>query len=390
MQPSEASGPALMAGAGRPRPRFRDGALLSFILVSLACGACNRDVRPYIDEPFPQKLSQWHLFVGKLSNLQPGRRVVPYDLNTPLFSDYASKHRFVWMPPGTSAVYNDAESFEFPGGTIFSKTFAYPASGEPEKPGERGRERLIETRLLVHARSGWVGLPYVWNAEQTEATLQVAADPTVVDWTHPSGAHYTINYTIPNTNQCKECHNKSKVMAPLGPKARNLNKDYAYAEGPANQLAYWTKIGYLKGAPLPGRAPKAAAWDDPASGSLEARARAYLDVNCGTCHNPKGSANNTGLYLDVAETDPLRLGVCKVPVSAGQGTGDLRFGIVPGNPDTSILVHRMASTAPKVMMPEIGRTVVHEEGVALIAQWVASLEGGCGAPSLGPASGSGR
>jgi len=300
------------------------------IFSTIVCGACNRGVRPQIDEPFPVKLSDWRLFVGRAADLQPNQGVLPYDLNTPLFSDYASKHRFVWMPPGTSAVYNDRESFEFPVGTIFSKTFAYPVTSGV---GDRGRERLVETRLLVHAQSGWVGLPYVWNAEQTEATLQVASDPTVVEWTHPSGAHYTINYTVPNTNQCKECHNKSKVMTPLGPKARNLNKDYAYAEGPANQLAYWTKIGYLKGAPAPEQAPRAGVWDDPASGSLEARARAYLDVNCGTCHNPRGSANNTGLYLDMAESNPLRLGFCKVPVSAGQGAGDLRFGIVPGDPD---------------------------------------------------------
>jgi uncharacterized repeat protein (TIGR03806 family) len=249
-------------------------------------------------------------------------------------------------------------------------------------PGKPRRERLIETRLLVHARSGWVGLPYVWNDAETEAILEVAADPTVVEWTHPSGAHYTIHYTIPNTNQCMECHAKSKIMTPLGPKARNLNKDYPYTDGPANQLAYWTKIGYLKGAPTPDRAPMAPVWDDPRSGSLEARARAYLDINCGTCHNPQGSANNTGLYLTSAETDPLRLGVCKVPVSAGQGAGSLRFGIVPGEPEASILVHRMASTVPKVMMPEIGRTVAHEEGVALITQWVAAMgrEGSEGCP----------
>lgn len=362
-------------------------AAAGLILVALTCAACRRPVSPHVREPFPQKLSEWRLFVGKPSGLNPNRGVVPYDLNTPLFSDYATKHRFVWMPPGTSAVYNSTDTFEFPVGTIFSKTFSFPVDDRAGKPR---RERLIETRLLVHARSGWVGLPYVWNDAETEATLQVAADPTVVEWTHPSGAQYTIHYTIPNTNQCKECHNRSKVMTPLGPKARSLNKDYAYPEGKANQLVYWTKVGYLKGAPPPDQAPQAAVWDDPRSGSLDARARAYLDINCGTCHNPQGSANNSGLYLTMAENDPLRLGVCKVPVSAGQGAGDLRFGIVPGLPEASILVHRMASTAPKVMMPEIGRTVAHQEGVALIAQWVASMPAtSCEAPggALGSASG---
>ena len=332
-------------------------------------------VRTYVRQPFPEKLSAWHLFRVTARGLDPNSGVVPYDLNTPLFSDYAVKHRFVWMPPATSAVYHETETFQFPLGSILAKTFAYPVDGAGSSSG---KERLIETRLLVNTESGWVGLPYVWNEEQTEATLELAADPTPVRWTHPSGKRFTINYTIPNANQCKSCHaDKHRVMRPIGPKARNLNKDFAYADGAANQLAYWTKVGYLRGAPSPNQAPKAAVWDDPKSGSLEARVRTYLDVNCAHCHNPEGPANTSGLYLSSTVTEPLRLGSCKVPVSAGQGSGNLLFDIVPGKPDESILVHRMESTTPKVMMPELGRTLVHEESVALIREWVASLEGEC-------------
>ena len=345
-------------------------------LLNLFYAACGtRAVRAHVDEPFPAKLSAWRLFTGEPAALQPNAGVVPYDLNTPLFSDYATKYRFVWMPPGTWATYNGGEVFEFPVGTIFAKTFAYPGAGHG------GKQRIIETRLLVRAKSGWVGLPYVWNAAQTEATLDVAADPTVVHWVHPSGQPYTIDYVIPNTNQCKGCHDKSKVMTPIGPKARNLNKDFTYPEGRANQLAYWTKIGYLRGAPAPEATPKLAVWDDPSSGTLDARARAYLEMNCGHCHNPHGPANTTGLYLTAAQTDPMRLGLCKVPVSAGQGSGDLLFDVVQGKPEESILVHRMESNTPKVMMPELGRTVVHQEGLTLIRQWIASLQGSCTAKS---------
>jgi uncharacterized repeat protein (TIGR03806 family) len=303
--------------------------------------------------------------------------VIPYDLNTPLFSDYATKYRFVWMPPGTSATYSDTEAFDFPAGAIFSKTFAFPDAGQG------GKQRIIETRLLVNSQSGWATLPYVWNREQTEATLDVAADPTTVHWVHPSGTRYTIDYVIPNTNQCKGCHDRSKVVTPIGPKARNLNRDFNYPEGRFNQLAYWTKIGYLKGAPPLDRAPKVAVWDDPSSGTLDARARAYLEVNCAHCHNPRGPANTTGLYLLAAQTDPMRLGLCKVPVSAGQGSGDLLFDVVQGKPEESILVHRMESTTPKIMMPELGRTMVHQEGVALIREWIASLQGSCSAAKSG-------
>jgi len=341
-------------------------------LLLLLCAGCgSRGVRAHVEEPFPAKLSQWRLFTGEPATLTPNAGVVPYDLNTPLFSDYATKYRFVWMPAGTSATYNGDDAFDFPVGTIFSKTFAF-------RDADRGgKQRIIETRLLVHAKSGWVGVPYVWNAAQTEATLEVDADPVKVNWVHPSGTRYTIDYMIPNTNQCKGCHDKSKVMVPLGPKARNLNKDYSYADGRANQLAYWTKVGYLKGAPPPQDAPRLAAWDDPASSTLDARARAYLEMNCGHCHNPQGPANTTGLYLTAAQADPMRLGLCKVPVSAGQGSGDLLFDVVQGKPEESILVHRMESTTPKIMMPELGRTMVHREGVELIRQWIASMQGGC-------------
>jgi len=356
LQPARDLSPALLCG------------LVSLALLS-ACG--NRNVRPHLTEPYPGKLSAWHLFTGDPAALKPNAGVVPYDLNTPLFSDYATKYRFVWMPPGTSATYNDTETFDFPVGTILTKTFAFPDADQG------GRQRIIETRLLVNGRSGWVALPYVWNREQTEATLDVAADPTTVHWVHPSGTRYTIDYVIPNTNQCKGCHDRSKIVTPIGPKARNLNKDFNYPDGRFNQLAYWTKIGYLKGAPPPDRAPKLAVWDDPASGTVDARARAYLETNCGHCHNPRGPANTTGLYLMAAQTDPMRLGLCKVPVSAGQGSGDLLFDVVQGKPEESILVHRMESTAPKVMMPELGRTMVHQEGVALIRQWIATMQGNC-------------
>ena len=333
------------------------------ILALVLLAACSKSVRKHTQEPYPRKLSAWNLFTGRLADLHPNDRVIPYDLNTPLFSDYATKYRFVWMPPGTAATYHATEAFEFPTGTILAKTFAYPTNS--------GR-RIIETRLLVHGEKGWDTLPYVWNDAQTEATLEIAADPTVVHWTKPSGEQLTIDYVIPNVNQCKECHEKSKTNIPIGPKARNLNRDFDYVDGRMNQLVYWMRIGYLRGAPALDTVPRAAVWDDPASGSLENRARTYMDVNCGHCHRPEGSANTSGLYLTTEQADPMRLGFCKVPVSAGQGSGDLLFDVVHGKPDESILYRRMDSVTPKVMMPELGRTLVHREGVELIREWIRS------------------
>ncbi len=355
------------------RPRVR-ASLLALPLVALGvlsgCARLSRrDVRAIVEEPYPKQLSEWHLFNGPAPALQPNRGVLPYDLNTPLFSDYASKYRFVWMPPGTSARYRDDGVFDFPLGTIFAKTFAFPNDGRPG-------ERLIETRLLVHAKSGWVGLPYVWDVAQRDATLQLVPDPVPAKWTDASGRRHDFTYSIPNVNECHECHDDQKVMQPIGPKARNLNRDYAYADGRANQLERWQQVGYLKGLLAPGVRPRAAVWNDPATGSLDARARAYLDNNCAHCHQPGGQAGYTGVDLRLTQADLVRMGACKPPNSAGN-MGGLSYDLVPGRADESILIYRLESTAPKVSMPQLGRAVVHEEGVKLLRDWIASLPGAC-------------
>jgi uncharacterized repeat protein (TIGR03806 family) len=341
-------------------------ALIALALLA-GCSRSSAPVKSFLQEPFPEKLSDWHLF---LDTRQPNQGVLPYDLNTPLFSDYAAKYRFVWMPPGTSAQYRENEVFDFPVGTILVKSFAFPAGNNKEK--------LIETRLLVRANSGWVGLPYIWNDRQTEATLDLAPDPVPISYTDGSGKKRDFTYFIPNANECKQCHENSRVMLPIGPKPRNLNKDYPYADGAANQLVRWSQVGYLQGAPAPDAAPKAAKWDSPQSGTLEERARAYLDNNCAHCHQPGATAGYTGFDLRLTASGLATLGLCKSPNSAGR-IGTLTYDLVPGRPEESILVARMESTRPKEMMPQIGRSLVHEEGLALIQEWVRSLPA-AGAP----------
>jgi len=359
----------VLSNAARDATRVASVALA--VLVSLlsisGCGKLIQSpVKSFVEEPFPKKLSEWHLFVGASAHSQPNQGVLPYDLNTPLFSDYAGKYRFVWMPSGASAKYREDSVFDFPAGTIFVKSFAFPANGDSTK------ERVVETRLLVHSKSGWVGLPYIWNAGQTEAMLELVPDPVHIRYADASGRNRDFAYFIPNANECKQCHDNERAMIPIGPKARNLNKDFAYSDGVENQLARWTKVGYLRGAPSPQAAPKIARWDVPASGTLEARARAYLDNNCAHCHQPGGTGGYTGLDLRIMSSDPKMLGQCKSPNSAGR-VGSLTYDLIPGRPEESILLARMESTRPKEMMPQIGRSVVHEEGVALVREWIRSL-----------------
>jgi uncharacterized repeat protein (TIGR03806 family) len=201
----------------------------------------------------------------------------------------------------------------------------------------------------------------------------VAGGTVDVEWVHYDGTKRTNNYIIPNMNQCKSCHESDKKLLPIGLKARYLNKTYRYEHGSENQLDYWTRIGYLKGAPAAGAAPRLPVWDNPKSGTRDERARAWLEINCMHCHNPRGAANTTGLDLGYYETDPVKLGVMKPPVAAGRGSGGLFFDIVPGKPDESILVYRIESTDPGVMMPELPRRLLDEEGARLVREWIAAM-----------------
>ena len=317
------------------------------------------------EAPAP-RLADYRLF-RDAGGRQPNG-LTPYALNTPLFSDYAEKFRFLYLPPGTKARYRADGVLDFPVGATLVKTFAYPADlRRPDK-----QVRYLETRLLIRKREGWTALAYVWNAEQTEAVLKRAGARFDVSFTDTQGQVRQVDYAVPNQNQCKECHQLDRTLEPVGPKARNLNGDYPYAEGPENQLAHWSRLGLLTGAPKPEDAPRAARWNDPAE-PLEARARAYLDANCAHCHNPRAVASNSGLFLNLEETRPAALGVGKGPVAAGRGSGGLRVSIEPGHPEASILAYRMASNEPGVMMPELGRSLTHEEGVALIRDYIAGM-----------------
>jgi uncharacterized repeat protein (TIGR03806 family) len=312
-------------------------------------------------------LSAYRLFLDAAAR-QPNAGLVPYAPNTPLFSDYAEKERYVFLPPGKAARYRSAGVFEFPVGTVLVKTFAYPA--DLRRPTDRVRK--IETRLLIHRAGGWTPLTYVWNAAGTEAVLKRAGARTDVAFTDAKGAEVRFSYAVPNVNQCKECHAQSGAIQPIGPKARSLNDAFAYPGGRENQLAHWSEAGLLQGAPGAAAAPHAPRWDDPTAPVAE-RARAYLDANCAHCHNPQGAASNSGLYLEYERPDAVARGLGKRPVAAGRASADLDFDIAPGEPDKSILVHRMQSREPGVMMPELGRALAHEEGIALVRAYVERL-----------------
>jgi uncharacterized repeat protein (TIGR03806 family) len=248
---------------------------------------------------YPAKLSDYGFFAD-LAKRTPASRVVGYDLETALFSDYTVKQRFIYVPAGAKAKYDPAKAFDFPVGSALIKTFGY---------GEGAAFKPLETRLLLRRATGWVALPYVWNAEGTDAVLKRAGTRLAVSFTDPAGKPRQISYAVPNQNQCKDCHALSGQITPIGPKARYLNHN--------GQLQRLAAAGLLDHAPAD--APRVARWDDPRA-PLEARARAYLEINCAHCHNPAGAASNSGLFLELDRREAVTIGVARArPGAAAAG-----------------------------------------------------------------------
>mgnify|MGYP003295874112 CR=1 FL=1 len=300
-------------------------------------------------EGFPAKLSDFAFFTQARAQM-PSNGVYPYALNTPLWSDGATKLRFIYLPGDTQLAADGEGLLKFPIGAAIIKTFAF---------GEGADRRLIETRVLLHRADGWVALPYRWNAEQTEATLALTGGR--VDLTTPAGE--AISYAIPNKNQCKGCHSKDGRVIPIGPKARNLS---------ARWMGEMLKAGKLD--LVPQRAGSLPDWRAHATGPAAPLARAYLDVNCAHCHQPGGGASNSGLDLRWEQDDPHAYGIMKRPVAAGRGAGDMDFAVVPGHPEQSILLYRMDSVEAGIAMPELGKSSVDKDGVAAVRRWIAEMK----------------
>jgi uncharacterized repeat protein (TIGR03806 family) len=312
----------------------------------------------------PKKLSDFGFFLNMQLQI-PQDGVLPYDLVNPLFTDYTDKLRFLYIPAGGKAEYKENHVFDFPNGTALIKTFAYlNNTGESEL-----EEQLLETRLLIKKGNAWRNISYVWNEEQSDAFLNIAGKTINTSFVNDKGDIREVRYRVPNINQCKECHQSGNEIKPIGPKARNLNHDYNYENISMNQLARWADEGWIDSQISYNTMPD---WSD-VSIDIDSRARAYLDINCGHCHITGGSADTTGLYLNFTEDRSEHLGIYKKPVAAGRASNNFKYSIKPGAPEESIMPYRMQSRDPGIMMPESGRFLNHDEGVALINKWIKSM-----------------
>lgn len=327
------------------------------------------------------QLSHYNLFVSPQDpTTVPFDGGFKYKLNNELFTDYAEKDRFIFLPPKTSMKYAAQGTFDFPTGTVITKTFSFFLQKNPktEKP------IAIETRLLVKRKSGWEAIEYVWDHSKQDAFLYLGGKVETFDILANNQKAMKVDYAVPNRRQCASCHvtdTTTGALQPIGPKAKFLNWNFAINQDGSseNQLVYFAKKAYLSGLPKDMKeVPSVAVWSQPDSGPIEKRAQAYLEINCAHCHNPRGGAQNTGLYL-MTEVDHKsgNYGYCKRPVAAGLGSGGRLFDVDPAGADKSILHYRMTHDHLEVKMPQLGRSVVHTEAIQVVESWINSMKDVC-------------
>ncbi len=282
---------------------------------------------------------------------KPGNGLIPFRINTVLWSDGAAKERWIGLPNGGSIAVDADGDWQFPPGTVMVKKFSLG-------------DQPVETRLFMrHPDGSWAGYTYEWNEEGTDATRVLGGKRRRFgdqDWVYP------------NESDCLRCHTDVAGRT-LGPETAQLNGEYRYPQTgrTANQLTTLDAIGVFR-PPLDDDTDSRPAYPDPlgATGTLAERARSLLHANCSGCHRPGGPTPSS---MDLRFSTPLaEANVCDVPPVRGDlGIVDARL-IAPGDPDRSVLLAR-GGRRDAAGMPPLGSLVVDEAGLSLVREWISGL-----------------
>ncbi len=319
-------------------------------------------------DAFPfNTLSEYNFFEGDMKALEPVLGVIPYEPISTLFSDYAKKKRFVWMPSDVQATYvADNKFIDFPVGTILIKSFYYNTV-QPDN-----NTRIIETRLMLRKADDWYFADYIWNEDQTEATFSLDGSFTNIDFLE-NGVAKSTNYRIPSAVECITCHKSQSNSVPIGVKPQNLNSIYVYADGSQNQLDKLIAEGYLEDN-LPATINTVVNWSDETQ-PIDLRVRSYIDVNCAHCHSELTYCDYRPMRFAFADSaNETNLGVCVDPDTEIPGMTKI---VAPSLKERSVMYFRLNTEAEELRMPLLGRTIIHEEAVALIGEWIDGLTTEC-------------
>lgn len=352
---------------------FKFSLVLSIVIFT----ACSSESSDYVaietspvvlnlaDVPY-SKLSDYKFFAGEIKKQLPAYGVLPYKPTSELFSDYAKKNRFVWLPNGTKAIYRaDGEVLDLPVGAALVKTFYY------NNVQPTNTTKIIETRVMIRKTDGWIFAEYIWNEEQTDALLQMQGSTVSISWLDQNNEMQLVDYKIPSENECMKCHAGNSEVKPIGIKPQNLNSNYNYTSGTKNQLSKWIEFGYLENS-LPANIVSTVNYLDTTQ-SLDLRVRSYFDINCAHCHQDDGNASYVDIRMAFNQTsNPSKMGVCASEVLQVPGITHGQI-VKPNDTSQSTLFYMLNTNETGFRMPRVGRTVVHREGVALVEQWINSL-----------------
>jgi uncharacterized repeat protein (TIGR03806 family) len=323
-------------------------------------------VGPLEAEGFPKLLSQTGAFVDAAA-LEPVSGILPYEIQSPLWSDGAFKQRWVSVPADTVIGYSETEHLRLPPGTVFVKHFEMAL--DERFPEQR---RRLETRFWVTVSAeAQYGVTYKWNEEQTDAALLTERDVEQLDIIGADGEVRTQPYTYPGPGDCSSCHNAQSGFV-LGARAAQLNRAVGYQRDrpEVNQLVAWSTFGLLDArldtsASL--RVPQLVPVADEAA-PLEERVRSYWDGNCSMCH---AGADGIVPGWDARYATPFaEQGLERPPRNTSLPASRL---IAPGEPEDSFIYLRGDTTELGLLMPPVGRNRVDEVYVDVLARWIASL-----------------
>jgi hypothetical protein len=314
----------------------------------------------------PTKLSETSLYTDIASGtLSAGVR--EFEPRYMLWSDGATKRRFAYLPPCTQIDTAEPDYWRYPQGTKFWKEFSRnDASGNPVR---------VETRLIQkYSKTKWFMAAFVWNDDQTDA-LRVPGDDLTVNVALENAKGTP--HDVPGQKGCDGCHYQTADKV-IGFSAIELAHEGEPGHWTLNELI---NGGWLTTAPtLPITLPGTEA---------QQNALGYMHANCGPCHNAYSQQGGFELQywltLDglasVEATQTYLTTVGKTNKAPEPPLGQPTYRVIPKEPDNSSVYWRMIQppSYPAVQMggahmPKIGTEVTDEEGVALIKEWINSLD----------------
>lgn len=305
---------------------------------------------PNFDYPttvtFESNLSSYNIYQDSLHDLIPSEDFHLLELSSVLYTDYAYKQRLIKVPAGTSMERINNFEIDFPNETILTKTFFYYNDERDQTLGKR----ILETRVMIKSNDIWNVATYIWNEEQTDAVLELGGRDISIDWIDENGNPISTLYDVPNEDECIACHQSNSQAVPIGTNLRNLNVEVERGGVAINQLEYLQTEGVLIDNFTASEVEGIVNYKD-VSISLAERGRAYLDINCSHCHNPSGWEEAAEENLDFRYEVTLN----ESGLSEQQNQNRITEMVLDGE------------------MPFIGTTILDEEGVELIVDFIESL-----------------